>query len=133
MVTPWSVTPCPTPGDTACQFRTGPYIFLGQAIPLKLEQSVYALFGELNLPVTDALNAQLALRFEDYGGQTGSTLNPQFRLRYSATHKVVKNRLYRLSPDGDLLMTIDEFMALPTTKVTVSPVTASAARARGTT
>src|SRR5215213_2221006 len=27
-----------------------------------------------------------------------ATLNPQFRLRYSATHKVVKNRLYRLSP-----------------------------------
>ena len=27
-----------------------------------------------------------------------ATLNPQFRLRYSATHKVVKNRLYRLTP-----------------------------------
>ncbi|HEY0650641.1 TonB-dependent receptor plug domain-containing protein [Phenylobacterium sp.] len=73
------VTPCPRPGDTTCQFRTGPYIFLGQNIPLKLEQSVYAVFGELSLPVTETLNAQLALRFEDYGGETGSTLNPQFR------------------------------------------------------
>lgn len=27
-----------------------------------------------------------------------ATLHPQFRLRYSATHKVVKNRLYRLTP-----------------------------------
>lgn len=27
-----------------------------------------------------------------------ATLNPQFRLRYSATHKVVKNLLYRLTP-----------------------------------
>jgi type III restriction enzyme len=27
-----------------------------------------------------------------------ATLNPQFRLRYSATHKVVRNRLYRLTP-----------------------------------
>lgn len=27
-----------------------------------------------------------------------ATLNPQFRLRYSATHKAVKNRLYRLTP-----------------------------------
>ncbi len=27
-----------------------------------------------------------------------ATLNPQFRLRYSATHKVIKNRLYRLTP-----------------------------------
>lgn len=74
-----NVTPCPTPGVTTCAFPTGPYIFLGQNIPLNLEQSVYALFGELNVPLTDALNAQLALRFEDYGGQTGSTINPQFR------------------------------------------------------
>jgi len=73
------LTPCPVVGVTTCAFRTGPYIFLGQSMPLKLEQSVYALFGEMNLPVTDALNAQLALRFEDYGGQTGSTINPQFR------------------------------------------------------
>jgi len=79
------VTPCPVPGVTNCAFRTGPYIFLGQSIPLKLEQSVYALFGELNLPVTDALNAQLALRFEDYGGQTGSTINPQFRGKWQIT------------------------------------------------
>jgi type III restriction enzyme len=27
-----------------------------------------------------------------------ATLNPQFCLRYSATHKVIKNRLYRLTP-----------------------------------
>lgn len=73
------VTPCPVSGVTTCAFPTGPYIFLGQNIPLNLEQSVYAVFGELNVPVTDALNAQLALRFEDYGGATGSTLNPQFR------------------------------------------------------
>ncbi|WP_068879265.1 TonB-dependent receptor domain-containing protein, partial [Phenylobacterium sp. CCH12-B4] len=79
------VTPCPVPGVTTCAFRTGPYIFLGQAAPLKLEQSVYALFGELNLPVTDALNAQVALRYEDYGGATGSTLNPQFRGKWQVT------------------------------------------------
>jgi iron complex outermembrane recepter protein len=73
------ITPCPTPGVTTCAFPTGPYIFLGQNRPLNLEQDVYALFGELNVPISDAINAQLALRFEDYGGQTGSTVNPQFR------------------------------------------------------
>ena len=79
------ITPCPVVGSNTCTFKTGPYIFLGQNIPLRLEQSVYAVFGELNLPVTDSLNAQLSLRYEDYGGQTGSTTNPQFRAKWQAT------------------------------------------------
>lgn len=76
------VTPCPVSGVTNCAFQTGPYIFLGQNIPLELEQDVYALFGELNVPITDAINVQLAARYEDYGGQTGSTFNPQFRGKF---------------------------------------------------
>ena len=78
------ITPCPVVGSTSCAFPTGPYIFLGQNKNLRLEQSVYALFGELNLPITDSLNAQLALRYEDYGGQTGSTTNPQIRVKWQA-------------------------------------------------
>ena len=78
------ITPCPVVGVTNCAFPTGPYIFLGQNRNLRLEQSVYALFGELNLPITDTLNAQVALRFEDYGGQTGSTTNPQLRVKWQA-------------------------------------------------
>jgi outer membrane receptor protein involved in Fe transport len=42
------------------------------------------VFGELNLPIPDSLNAQLALRYEDYGGQTGSTTNPQIRVKWQA-------------------------------------------------
>lgn len=76
------VTPCPVAGVTNCAFQTGPYIFLGQNIPLELEQDVYALFTELNVPVTDSINVQLAARYEDYGGQTGSTFNPQFRGKF---------------------------------------------------
>jgi iron complex outermembrane recepter protein len=76
------VNPCPIEGSTTCAVRTGPYIFLGQNIPLQLEQDVYALFGEVNLPITETLNAQLAARYEDYGGQTGSTFNPQLRLKF---------------------------------------------------
>jgi iron complex outermembrane receptor protein len=78
------VTPCPVVGVTNCAFKTGPYIFLGQNVPLEQKQSVYALFGELDIPVTDRLNGQVALRYEDYGGQTGSTLNPQFRAKFQA-------------------------------------------------
>ena len=77
-----NVTPCPVAGTTTCTFKTGPYIFLGQNIPLALEQHVYALFGELNIPVTEAINAQLSARYEDYGGATGSTFNPQARAKW---------------------------------------------------
>lgn len=38
---------------------------------------LWAAFAELGMPVTDNSNLQLAVRFEDYGGQTGSTIDPK--------------------------------------------------------
>jgi iron complex outermembrane receptor protein len=76
------VTPCPVPGQTNCAFPTGPYIFLGQGTPQQLDDSVYALFAETNLPITDTINAQAAIRYEDYGGLTGSTVNPKLALKW---------------------------------------------------
>jgi iron complex outermembrane recepter protein len=80
-----NITPCPVVGVNNCAFKTGPYIFLGQNQPLRLEQDVYAFFGEVNLPITDKINVQGALRYEDYGGLTGSTLNPQVRGKFQIT------------------------------------------------
>ena len=80
-----NLTPCPVVGVTNCQFRTGPYIFLGQNIPLDLTQDVWAAFAEFSLPITDTIDAQLAVRHEDYGGLTGATTNPQFRIKWQAT------------------------------------------------
>jgi outer membrane receptor protein involved in Fe transport len=82
------ITPCPVPGVTTCAFPTGPYIFLGQGTPTTLDDSVYAVFAESSLPITDALTAQLAIRFEDYGGQTGSTTNPKLALKWQLTDNV---------------------------------------------
>jgi iron complex outermembrane recepter protein len=79
------INPCPVPGQQNCAFQTGPYIFLGQSEPSELDDSIYALFAETNLPITDSLNAQLAIRYEDYGGQTGSTTNPKLALKWQAT------------------------------------------------
>lgn len=76
------VTPCPVPGQTNCTLATGPYIFLGQGTPVQLEDSVYAFFAETNLPITDTLNAQAAIRYEDYGGLTGSTVNPKLAVKW---------------------------------------------------
>ncbi len=43
-------------------------------------QDVYAIFGELAVPVTEWADLQLALRFEDYGTDGGDTLDPKIAL-----------------------------------------------------
>ncbi|WP_284124463.1 TonB-dependent receptor domain-containing protein [Parerythrobacter aestuarii] len=83
------VNPCFIEGDQSCVGTTtegvGPFIFLGGSRPSNLDQSVYAFFGELQLPVTDRLEVQAAIRFEDYGGAVGSTINPKGSFRFEAT------------------------------------------------
>ncbi len=80
-----NLNPCFREGDFSCVGTVtegvGPFIFLGVNQPLSVEQSVYALFGEVNLPVTDWIEAQGAIRFEDYGGSVGSTINPKGSVR----------------------------------------------------
>ncbi|WP_293751570.1 TonB-dependent receptor [uncultured Paraglaciecola sp.] len=49
------------------------------------EQDVVAFFGELALPVSDTIDIQLALRYEDYGGTTGDTIDPKLALSWRAT------------------------------------------------
>ena len=68
-----------------CSPQTGALGFLGTNRPRSLNGDVYAAFAELQLPVTDAINVQLSARYEDYGGQTGSTFDPQGRVRIQLT------------------------------------------------
>jgi iron complex outermembrane recepter protein len=49
------------------------------------EQDVWAAFAELALPVTEDLDVQLALRYEDYGGTTGDTVDPKIAASWRAT------------------------------------------------
>jgi iron complex outermembrane receptor protein len=63
----------------------GPFVFLGAADADDLSSTVYAAFSELQLPVTSKLNFQLAARYEDYGGQVGSTFNPKIAGRFELT------------------------------------------------
>lgn len=46
---------------------------------------VWAAFAEVALPVTDALDVQIALRYEDYGGTVGDTFDPKLAFNYRAT------------------------------------------------
>jgi iron complex outermembrane receptor protein len=77
-----TLNPCPTPGDFSCSAQTGPLIFIGQQENVRASQNVRALFGELSLPVFTGLNLQAAVRYEDYGGGVGSTINPKLTARW---------------------------------------------------
>ena len=45
----------------------------------------YSVFGELSLPLAPSIESQVSLRFEEYGGDVGSSLDPKFALRWQAT------------------------------------------------
>jgi len=81
-------TPCPgTPLNPAatCTPQTGALGFLGTNLDRSTKGDIWAAFAELQLPITDAIQAQLAARFEDYGGDVGSTINPQARVKVELT------------------------------------------------
>jgi len=83
-----AVTPCidtPLTGTTNCAVKNGPFLFLGGGSESNLNGDVFAYAGELAIPVTDDLQVQLAARYEDYGGRTGSTFDPKISIRYQAT------------------------------------------------
>ncbi len=80
-----NVNPCiatVTTGATNCAVQTGPLGFLSGSRPLSASQEIFAFFGELSLPFTSNLNAQLAARYEDYGGGVGSTFDPKLSMKW---------------------------------------------------
>jgi len=54
------------------------------------QQDVYAIFGEASIPLTDALEVQLAVRYEDYGSdQGGDTTDPKLGFRWAVTDAIM--------------------------------------------
>ena len=83
-----ALNPCPdTPltGNTTCATASGPLSFLGTLPEVDLEDDVYGVFAELSLPLAKSVQAQVAYRYEDYGGKVGSTSNPKLSVRWQAT------------------------------------------------
>jgi iron complex outermembrane receptor protein len=76
------VNPCPVLGDTTCAVHTGALSFNGPLSSQDLDQQISAAFAEFSLPILDSLQAQLAVRYEDYGGEVGSTTNPKLSVRW---------------------------------------------------
>ncbi|OWK33738.1 TonB-dependent receptor plug domain-containing protein [Sphingomonas dokdonensis] len=83
-----ATNPCPgTPlnPNATCNPRTGALGFLGTNPDQDADADVYALFAELQVPITNAVNLQLSARYEDYRGAVGSTFDPQARLKIELT------------------------------------------------
>lgn len=90
-----TINPCPwtdplaiTLGFTPsldCDPQTGRLAFLAASDEESTSRIVYGMFGELNIPLTDSFNIQAALRFEDYGGEVGSTIDPKLAFSWNVT------------------------------------------------
>jgi iron complex outermembrane receptor protein len=63
---------------------TGPFAFLSGTTEERNSRTIYAVFGELALPFSDTLDVQAAIRFEDYGGDVGSSIDPKLAVRWQA-------------------------------------------------
>lgn len=64
---------------------TGPFSFLAGFTPADEDQTIYSVFGELQVPLYDSLDLQVAMRYEDYGGDVGSTFDPKVAAKWQAT------------------------------------------------
>lgn len=61
------------------------------------ERNVKSVFAELSLPIIENVETQIALRFEDYGGQIGSALTPKFALSWRPVETLLVRGSYSQS------------------------------------
>ena len=64
----------------------GQLAFLAATDEEKTDRDVYGLFSEFRLPISDAVEIQLAFRYEDYGSEDGgSSFDPKVAISWDAT------------------------------------------------
>jgi outer membrane receptor protein involved in Fe transport len=71
-----------------CSSPTGVAAFLAATDEESTERTVYGVFGELAIPLTEDIDIQAALRFEDYGGDVGGSLDPKIAVSWRATEEL---------------------------------------------
>ena len=80
-----AANPCPAgPGITNCgpAGQTGLFGFLPPNYRVAADRGVRSVMGELRTPFSDSLDARWSLRYESYGGKTGSSLDPKLAIRW---------------------------------------------------
>ena len=68
---------------------SGPFTFLAGTTPFDEKQDVTAIFGEVAIPFNENVEAQISMRYEDYGGEVGDTLDPKVAVRWQAMDNIV--------------------------------------------
>ena len=71
-----------------CTAPTGVAAFLAATAEQSTERTVYGVFGELAIPVTEDIDVQAALRFEDYGGEVGGSIDPKIAVSWRVTDEL---------------------------------------------
>ena len=70
-------------GTPVCGAPAGPLIFFGSGANSDDSQDVFAVFGELKVPILDNLEATLAVRYEKFSNNLDTT-NPKIALKWQA-------------------------------------------------
>mgnify|MGYP000035020303 CR=1 FL=1 len=109
------LTVSPGPGGT------GPFSFLAGTTPADEDQTIYAVFGELQIPLYDDVNVQVAMRYEDYGGDVGSTFDPKVAAKWQATDNLALRGSAQTSFKGP---TLNQLTGVGTTLQFVAPASA---------
>lgn len=69
--------------------QAGRFVFLFSGPDFKTDRDIWAVFGELAVPLADQLDLQLQARYDHYSGGVGGSFNPQAALRWEPTEGLV--------------------------------------------
>ncbi len=82
------ITPCVdsvVDNSPVCNAPNGPLIFFGSNANQDSDRAVWAVFGEVRIPILENLEVNLAARHENYPGGIGSTTNPRILAKWQVT------------------------------------------------
>ncbi len=71
-------------------------------------RSVHALFTELSLPFAENIESQIALRYEDYGGNIGGQLTPKLAMSWRQSDELLLRGSYSQSFRAPNLTVVEE-------------------------
>ena len=100
---------------------TGPFSFLAGFTPADREQTIYAAFGELQIPLFEDFDVQVAMRYEDYGGEVGSTFDPKVAAKWQVNDALALRGSAQTSFKGP---TLNQLAGNVTTLQFVAPTSA---------
>lgn len=69
--------------------QSGNFVFLFSGPDFEIDRDIWAVFGELAVPLADTLDLQLQARYDHYSGGVGGNFSPQAALRWQATDALV--------------------------------------------